>query len=169
MQRNTRTPTRIRLFTALFALVIVSSSSAQNFGNESMHKVFAFTASGTFSSAPPPFTGPAENVAFSGVGLFRFDGNGQVRGDYTFVVQGTTLGRATPFTAAGTYSVDPDGRMIIRTEDFVGGVRANEIAYECVIVQRNRLAQCAFIEVVSFQQGPDPVVLPVTGLVKLER
>lgn len=169
MQRNTRTPTRIRLFTALFALVIVSSSSAQGFGNESMNKVFAFTTSGTFSSAPPPFTGPVENAAFSGVGLFHFDGNGRVRGDYTLVVQTLALGRATPVTAAGTYSVDPNGRMIIRTEDFVGGVKGNEIAYECVIVQRNRLAQCQFIELISFQQGPDPVVLPATGLVKLER
>jgi hypothetical protein len=147
-------------------------AEAQFFNNKSMQGNFVFSGSGTFSSAPPPFTGPVENFGFTEVGVFHFDGNGQVRVEYTLVLQGQAIGAAFPYTAEGTYSVDPKGRMTIQTDDYNQGnqgVLNNKVRYDCRIVQSRRLAQCAFAELISYIQGPDPIALPISALFTLER
>ena len=85
------------------------------------------------------------------------------------MLQATSLGGAFQQTAVGTYSIDVNGRMVIQTEDFIGDFKGNALTYNCVIVEANQLARCHQTEVISFQQGPDPVVLPTSALGKIER
>lgn len=141
------------------------------FDNRSMRGNFVLSMDGSFSSAPPPFTGERENLAMSQVGLFHFDGRGHVAGEYTLAFENELSGGLgfVPFTVVGTYSVAANGRMTIETEDFVGDFKSNEVSYECVIVERRKLARCMVTELVSFNQGPDPIVLPASGLGAFER
>lgn len=168
MRAYLKSTAAIAILPLLLLVGAVPRAEAQFFDNQSMQGDFVLSGSGTFSSAPPPFTGPVENIGFTEIGVIHFDGNGKVRVEYTFVVQSQFIGGAIPYTAEGTYSVDPTGRLTIRTDDHTEGVRANTIQYDCRIVRRGRLAQCAFTEVISYIQGPDPIALPTSGLIKLE-
>ena len=136
----------------------------------SMRGHFAFAMDGSFSSAPPPFSGAKENFPFTQVGRYHFDGNGGVTGEFTLSFQNPTSGGIVSMaTEVGTYHVSDDGRMVIEFDDFRGGVLINRVTLDCVIAKRNRLAYCALIQLLSFQQEPSPVPLPATGLATFER
>lgn len=169
MRAYLRSTPRMGILALLLLVWAVPRAEAQFFDNQSMQGDFVFSGSGTFSSAPPPFTGPVENVGFTDIGVLRFDGKGKVRAEYTFVVQAQSVGGVTPHTAEGTYSVDPNGRLTIQTDDYAQGIRGQTVSYDCRIVQRGRLARCAFTEVISYIQGPDPIALPISGLLTLEQ
>lgn len=139
------------------------------FDNRSMRGDFVLSMDGSFSSAPPPFTGERENFAFTFLGLLHFDGAGQVAGEATLVFENTSAGLVVPRTVVGTYSVAEDGRMTIETDEFVGGFKSNEVTYDCVIVQRRKLARCAITRLIGFSQGPDPVELPISAIGAFER
>jgi len=140
------------------------------YGDHSMRGNFAFSMDGSFSSAPPPFMGARENFAFSQAGLYYFDGHGGVSGEFSMAFENATSGGI--FSTAmelGTYIVSHDGRMVIEFQDFRAGTLINEVTLDCVIVKKRQLARCVMVRLVSFQQGPQPVMLPVTGLGVFER
>ena len=140
------------------------------FGVHSMRGYFAFTLEGSFSSAPPPFTGARENFAFSQIGRYHFDGAGRVKGEFSLAFQNPSSGgNAAAAIEIGTYSVTDDGRMIIEFQDFRGNALINEVTLDCIIVRRGRLARCMIVTLISYTQGPSPVALPVTGIGSFER
>ena len=143
---------------------------AASFGTHSIRGDFAFTMAGSFSSAPPPFVGDRENFAFSRTGRYHFDGKGGVTGEFSLVFENATSGgNYSAAVQIGTYEVTQDGRMIIEFQNFRGDMLINEETLDCVIAKRRRLVRCIVVRLISFQQGPTPVPLPVTGLGAFER
>ena len=136
---------------------VLGAEQDRNFGNHSMRGNFAYAMDGSFSSAPP-LSGDRENFPFSQVGRFHFDGAGNFKGEFSLAFQNAPSGGVySTAIQTGSYQVTEDGRMIIQFQDFRGGRLINEGTLDCVIVQRRRLARCAMVELVSFQQGPNPV------------
>lgn len=180
MSRTTFLTKRVlpRLTSLLFLTFILPASANESadyddghvFGNHSMRGNYSFAIHGSFSSAPPPFMGTRENFAFSQVGLYYFDGFGNVNGEFSLAFQNATSGgNYSTATEVGTYTVSEDGRMIVQFEDFRGDFPINTVILDCVIVRQRKLARCAMVELISLQQGPLPVPLPVTGLGVFER
>ena len=170
----------VRAFSVAFGLLaslslgisepVAGAEQDRAFGNHSMRGSFAYAMDGSFASAPPPFIGDRENFRFSQVGRFHFDGAGSFKGEFSLAFQNAPSGGMySTAIQTGSYQVTEDGRMIIQFQDFRGGLLINEGTLDCVIVQRRRLARCAMVELVSFQQGPNPVALPVTGLGTFQR
>lgn len=165
-----------RIFRHLVFITILATAApaaADNepmYGNHSMQGVFSFAIHGSFSSAPPPFMGARENFSFSQVGLYYFDGQGNVDGEFSLAFQNAPSGgNYSTATEVGTYSISEDGRMIVWFEDFRGDFPINTVVLDCVIVRKRKLARCVMVELISLQQGPNPVALPVTGLGQFER
>jgi hypothetical protein len=147
------------------------------FGAQSLRGVQILSLNGSFSSAPPPFTGDRVRLDASAVGRLQFDGNGQVWGEYTLTFHTPTVpvGIRTRFSVFGTYRVEPDGRLLIETDEYViepperrDDVRDNAVTYECYLVQRQKAARCVLQSLVTFQQGPEPIPLPVAMTGTLE-
>jgi hypothetical protein len=149
------------------------------FGTQSLRGAQILSFHGSFSSAPPPFTGDRVRLDASQVGRLQFDGNGQVWGEYTLTFHTPTVPLAirTRFSVFGTYRVEPDGRLLIETEEYViepqerrDDLRDNAVTYECYLVQRQRAARCVLQSLVTFQQGPEPIPLPVamTGMLEAQ-
>ena len=156
--------------TFLAAAVSAAADDEPMYGNHSMQGVFSFAIHGSFSSAPPPFLGARENFFFSQVGLYHFDGQGNVNGEFSLAFQNATSGgNYSTATEVGNYSISEDGRMIVWFEDFRGDFPINTVILDCVIVRKRKLARCVMVELVSLQQGPEPVPLPVTGIGVFER
>lgn len=163
---------RVCMAVALLATVVCTSAVAQGlFGIRSIDGTYVATLDGAFSSAPPPFTGERLKFDAALVGLFKFDGAGQMSGIFTLTFHNPALPFAVRSRTAihGTYSVAADGYLVIEAEEFgldasgtPSPTRDNSVTYECYIAERNTLANCVLHSLITYQQGPEPVVLPVT-------
>lgn len=158
------------LFSGGLALADDDGDENESYGVHSLRGHYAFSMDGSFSSAPPPFMGDRESFRFSQLGLYYFDGHGGVSGEFSLAFENETSGgNYSKAIEIGTYTVATDGRMLIEFQDYRGDRLINEATLDCVIVKRRKLARCIMVRLISYQQGPQPVPLSVTGLGAFKR
>lgn len=148
------------------------------FGDHSVQGQYVVAFDGAFSSAPPPFNGEVLQFSAAMVGILNLDGSGLASGELTLVFHHPAI----PFpirsrkAILGNYSVAANGHVWVNVDEFAlgedgqpAGPKGNTLVYECYVVQRHVLAQCIAHSLVSFQQGPEPRVLPMTMTGALRR
>jgi hypothetical protein len=72
--------------------------------------------------------------------------------------------------------VSANGHVVVNVDEFAldddgqaTGPKGSSLVYECYVVRRQVLARCIAHSLVSFQQGPEPRVLPMTMSGSLRR
>jgi hypothetical protein len=159
--------------------VLPGSANAQGFSAASILGDYVMAFDGTFASLPPP-PFPQDPLDFEAaeVGRFSLDGAGRVYGDYTLTFHNVEIPFPvrSRFHVTGTYTVEPDGHLVIETEEYhldasgtPGAEPANEVTYECYLVHRMQSAKCVQHTLITYQQGPQPKLLPDTMSGSLER
>lgn len=169
------------LWATIFVLSFAPAAtvlSQTNYDTASFNGDFVLSVNGAFSSAPPPFTGDVLQLMAAEVGLLSLDGAGTAWGEITISFHHPSIPFAPLSRKAlfGNYSVEADGRTIINLDEFsldANGnplpVRSNSFVLECYILQRQILAKCLLHSLVSYQQGPEPRILPATMSGTLQR
>lgn len=171
-----------RWFPAVMVAAWLAASPAAHadggFGNHSVQGQYVLDFDGAFSSSPPPFSGEVLQFRAAMVGIVTFDGSGLASGELTLVFHHP----AVPFpirsrkAVLGSYTVAANGRMLVNVDEFALGddgqpigPKGNSLVYECYVVRRQVLANCIAHSLVSFTQGPEPRLLPMTMSGALQR
>ena len=111
--------------TALIAVIMqVSVSSAQAFTVSDLNGTYADSSSGFVPISDRPGTPVSSCLAQSGVGLWTFDGTGNLSGSLTLNNGGITIHRSF----SGTYTVNADGTGTIDWVSFGARSRTFVIA-----------------------------------------
>ena len=166
---------------ALLALGVLAPPAALSQGvydNGVIRGNYVLSFDGIFSSAPPPFSGPALPFEAAQVGRLTFDGAGMAWGEATL----TFHHHEVPFSVvsrvalSGTYGVAPNGNITINLDEYPldgngepASMRFASITYECYVLRRRLVARCVLNSLISYQQGPEPRNLPVTMSGSIER
>lgn len=162
------------IFTSLPAVAL----SQGNLDSRALRGAYVLSLDGTFSSAPPPFTGDVLPFEAAQVGRLVFDGAGLAWGEVTLTFHHPDIPFAviSRISLHGTYNVSPTGRAIISLDEFPigvngepGSVRTNSVVFECYVVRRRLQSRCVLHTLISYQQGPEPRNLPVTMSGLLQR
>jgi hypothetical protein len=163
----------------LVALTVMlpGSAMAQRFSPANIVGKYVLSLDGSFSSAPPPFTGEALDFEASLIALFTFDGSGNMYGEHTLAFHNVEIpfDVRSRFAVEAKYSVEPDGRLLIESKEFrldeAGGHGPspdNIVDYACYLVAVGS-AECTMLRLTTYQQGPEPKLLPSTMSGSLER
>jgi len=158
---------------------IPEAKAQDNFGSHSLAGRFVFSLDGAFSSAPPPpFGGVVLQFRTVMIGTITLDGGEQLYGESTLAFHHPDIPYAVRSRKVlrGSYSVAPNGHFLANIDEYSvnnDGVpdmtKSSSFVLECYVVRRQVLARCAAHTLISFQQGPEPRMLPMTMSGSLEQ
>ena len=166
---------------AVLILCLAMPATAESwrpYDNGDLYGAFVLSIDGAFVSAPPPFTGDVLSFEASQIGRVEFDGAGLVSGDgvLSFHHPDIPVSVVSKVAFDGHYDVAPDGRVTINLDEFPadasgqpGAQRSNSLTLECYVVRRRLRIQCVLTTLITYQQGPQPRILPVTMSGTLQR
>ena len=172
---------RIRFHGSVLLLVcstvLPAAAWSQQFVAPSIVGSYVMNFHGTFSSTPPPFTGEPLDFEAAMVGRLTFDGSGQAYGEYTLTFHNVQIPFQvrSRFAVEAAYTVEPDGHLVVESDEYrldesgtQGATPDNSVIYECYLV-RTQSAECLQHTLISYQQGPDATLLPLTMSGSLQR